>query len=180
MRSRAAAALVAGLALVSTASTVAGAHGDDGIFTGTEAVASGGDPLAVSVRARLVYANDSDPAPGADLTVDAVAPDGTAVPPTPLTDNGDGTYEGTLGLSAPGAWTLRFTATTPDAATEVAYNAEAPTTTLPPTTTTRGSAGPNATSNDDDGGSGGFIVAAAIVAVVVLGGGGWLLWRRRA
>ena len=164
---------------LAAAITVAGgaaafAHGEDGTFSGTEAAATDGDPLTVSVRARLLYLNDDDPAPGATATVDAIGPGGATVPPVPLTDNGDGTYQGTLVLSAEGAWTLRFTATTPNAAAEVPYTAEAPTTTAPPTTTTR----TQRTDGDDDG-SGTGVLVLAVMAVAALAAGGWLLWRRR-
>ena len=128
------------------------------------------------MRARLVYANDSDPAPGATVTVDAVDAAGVVVPPAPLTDNGDGTYEGTLVLTAPGAWTVRFTAATPNAAAEVAYSADAPaTTTAPPVTTRAPRSG-----DDDDNGSGTGVLALVVMAVAAIVAGGWLLWRRRA
>lgn len=164
------------VAAITVATGVAAfAHGEDGVFSGTEALPTGGDPLTVSLRARLLYVNDNEPAPGATVTVDAVGAGGVAVPPTSLTDNGDGTYEGTLVLTAPGAWTLRFTATTPNAATEVAYTAEAPTTTTaPPTTTTRA---PRA--GDDDDGIGTGILVLAVMAVAAIVASGWLLRRRR-
>jgi hypothetical protein len=158
---------------------IAFAHGDDGVFSGTDAVPADGDSLTVSVRARLLYVNDDEPAPGATVTVDAVDAAGVVVPPAPLTDNGDGTYEGTLALTAPGAWTVRFTATTPNAAAEVAYSADASATTTAPTTTTDRSPRANSDS-DDDNGSGTGVLVFAVLAVAALVAGGWLLWRRRA
>ncbi|MGQ0803207.1 MAG: hypothetical protein ACT4PI_05030 [Actinomycetota bacterium] len=167
--------LVAAVGLVTSAAAFA--HGEDGVFSGTEAVPTNGDPLTVSLRARLLYVNDNEPAPGATVTVDAIGPSGATVAPAPLTDNGDGTYQGALVLSASGAWTLRFTATTPNAATEVAYTAEAPTTTVLPTTTTRATR-PGGDEDDDDGsGIGALVLAVMAVAAVVAGG--WLFWRRR-
>lgn len=171
---------VSALLLAATSSLATGAaafaHGEDGVFSGTEAVPTNGDPLTVSLRARLLYVNDNEPAPGATVTVDAVDPAGLALPAVTLTDNGDGTYQGTLALTAPGAWTLRFTATTPNAATEVAYTAEASTKTVPPTTTTRA---PRAGGDDDDDGSGTAVLVLAVMAVAAVVAGGWLLWRRR-
>jgi hypothetical protein len=166
-------ALVVGALLVSCAATsTALAHSDDGVFAGLDAT-PGTVSLEVQVRARLVYANDGDPAPGATVTVDALSADGVVAPAAALHDNGDGTYEGPLLLPTPGAWTIRFTATTPAAAGEMAYVAEpAPTT----TSTTRE---PDLDASGDGGGGAVLLgVAGAGAAVLVLAAVVLLLVRR--
>ena len=152
----------------------AAAHGDEGMFSGTEATP--GEGLTVDVRARLLYVNDNEPAPGAFVIVDAIDAAGATTPPALLTDNRDGTYVGTLTLPASGAWTLRFNATTPTATAEIAYTAETPTTTTPATTSTARSGGGNGKSDDDGIPMG--IVALGVVGAGAAGAGGWLLWRR--
>ena len=130
------------------------------------------------MRSRLVYANDNDPAPGATVSVDAVGADGVATTPSPLRDNGDGTYEGTLMLAAPGDYTLRFTATTPLAGADAPYATPSATTaTTTPVTSTRP---PEVDESDDSGGDAlPIVVAVAGVVVIAAGAAGFLLWRRR-
>jgi hypothetical protein len=154
------------------------AHSDDGIFSGLDA-APGSQPLEVSVRARLVYANDSEPAPGATVNVDAVAADGAATPPSPLRDNGDGTYEGVLTLPAAGNYTLRFTAATPLAAADAPY--AAPATTATTTTTAAVPSTQPRDVDDDDSSRGAAPIVAGFGGVAVIGVGvaAFLLWRRR-
>src|SRR5687767_10119166 len=142
------------------------------MFSGTEATP--GEGLTVDVRARLLYVNDNEPAPGAFVIVDAIDAAGATTPPALLTDNRDGTYVGTLTLPASGAWTLRFNATTP---TEIAYTAETPTTTTAPATTSTARSGGGNGKSDDDGIPMG-IVALGVVGAGAAGAGGWLLWRR--
>jgi len=156
------------------------AHGEDGTFTGLDAQ-PGDQSLSVSVRARLVYLNDAEPAPGATVVVEAIGPDGVAAAASPpLADEGDGTYAGSLTLPDAGAWTLRFTSTTPNGTADTAYTATAPTTTAPePPTTTEpepiGQTGPD----DDDGGGNGIVLVAVVIGLVAVAAGGTLLWRRR-
>jgi hypothetical protein len=170
------------LALVFPAAiaTAGWAHGEDGTFTGLDAQ-PGEQPLSVSVRARLVYLNDAEPAPGATIVVEAIGPDGVAAAASPpLADEGDGTYGGSLVLPAAGAWTLRFTATTPNATADTTYTATTPTTTAPePTTTTAPEPIGQTSPDDDDGGSGVVVIVLAVAVIAVVAGGAALLWRRR-
>ena len=173
-------ALVVGLSCaVGTAlAAPALAHSDDGVFTGLDAV-PGAQPLEVSVRARLVYANDRDPAPGATVSVDAVAADGAATPPSPLRDNGDGTYEGALTLPTAGNYTLRFTAATPLAAADAPYAATATTTTTTTTTAVPSTQPPDVDGDDSGGGAAPIAAGFGGVAVIGVGVAAFLLWRRR-
>jgi hypothetical protein len=153
----------------------AAAHGDDGVFAGTEATPGSG--LSVNVRARLVYANDNEPAPGAFVVVDAVDAAGMSTAPELLTDNRDGTYQGVLALPAPGAWTVRFQSMTPNATAEVAFTAPAPVgPTSAPTTTATGSTRNGSGNGDEDGGGSTVLV---IVAGVTLAVGAVLVWYSR-
>lgn len=162
--------------------TPASAHSDDGVFAGLEAV-PGADDLEVALRARLVYADDQDPAPGASVAVDGLGPGGLTAAATPLRDNGDGTYERSLALPAAGAWTLRFTASTPDATAETAYTAPEPTPSTTAVTSAAGG-GPRRRADlgdDDDGGGSGPLVAGVVIAVLATGAGvaAFVVLRRR-
>ncbi len=171
--------LVAFTAIAGVASTplAAHAHGDDGVFSGVEATAAdAADPLTASVRARLVYANDGDPAAGATITVEALGPAAAVV--VPLRDNGDGTYEGAVTVGAPGAWTLRFVATTPAATTETGFTAEPPpTTTAPRPVSARDRT--DAADSDRGGGSSTALVVAVVAVLVLVAAGGTVAWSRR-
>ena len=115
------------VALLGVATVPAGAHGDTGQMT--VEVEPGSDADRVQVRARIVYANDFEPAPGAAVSADAVAPDGSVGVTAPLAYDADGVYAGELALPPGGPWTVRVTATNPVATGEAAYTSPPPTTT---------------------------------------------------
>jgi hypothetical protein len=177
------------VALLGVATTVpAGAHGDTG--QAIIEVEAGTDPARVRVRARLVYSNDFEPAPGAAVTADAVGADGSVGASAPLSYVADGVYAGELALPAPGAWTVRVTAADPAATAEAGYTAPPPTTapptSAPPTTGDAPSEGTRLTGEqarsapdgDDDTPIG--VVLAVGAAFVFLCGVWFVLHRRRS
>lgn len=173
--------LVAGVVLAIVAPAgVATAHGDEGKMQ-LEATVAG--PLEAFVRATVIYANDSEVALGATVTVEASGPDGQTVAATPLVEAGDGRYEATLTFPVGGAWTLRAAATDPAATGEVAFTASE--TAAPVTTTTVPEielAEPRrATAPDDDDGGSSLVVPIVVVVGIGLAGaiGAWVLQRRR-
>jgi hypothetical protein len=160
-----------------------GAHGDTGQMT--VEVEPGGDAGRVQVRARIVYADDFEPAPGATVSADAVAPDGSVGVAAPLVYDADGVYAGELALPPGGPWTVRVTATDPAATGEAAYTAR----TTTPTTASATTRGPSddtrltgeraeSGSNSDDTPIGVLLAVAA--AFVVLSGVWFVLHRRRS
>ena len=138
------------------------------------------EPTAAGVRyvARLTWVNDNHPAIDATVTATPVDPAGTAGTSVVFTAvDQDGRYQGEVPLPAPGTWTVRFTAVTPAASTEVTHDVTAPTTTPrpaspasagpsdPPTTTE--SAAPASPAGDNDGGSAGTVVFVVVLAAIV-------------
>lgn len=138
-------------------------------------------PLQAFVRATVIYENDSEPALGAAVTVEATGPEGQTVPATPLSEVGDGRYEATLTFPSAGAWTVRAVATDPAATGEVSATIDesvASVTTTVPDVEIAESRRARA-SGEDDGSS--LVVPIVAVAVIGLGGAlaAWLLQRRR-
>jgi len=162
----------------------AGAHSDTGQMTVEVEPANQAD--RVQVRARIVYANDFEPASAAVVNADAVAPDGSVAVSAPLRYDADGVYAGELTLPASGTWTVRVTATNPVAAGEAAYTPRPPPASAPSSATadtpsdgTRtGERAGSASDGDDDTPVGVFIAVAA--AFVFLCGVWFVLHRRRA
>jgi len=110
------ATLAAVAALVASA-PAATAHEGDGSFEVLGADPSG--PLAVGYRVRLVYVDDGHAAADATVTAVAEGPGGVTVAPVPLDGTGEeGVYAGVVDFPAPGHWTVRFTALSPDATLE--------------------------------------------------------------
>jgi len=173
---------VAALAAVALLGSIgpAVAHGDEGRMQ-LEVTPSG--PVAAFVRATVIFENDSEPALGAAVTVEATGPEGQTLPATPLTEAGDGRYEATLTFPVAGTWTVRAVATDPAATGEVTAAiteaVAATTTTTVPEVEIAESRRARA-SDEDDGSS--LVVPIVAVAVIGLGGAlaAWLLQRRRS
>jgi len=170
LRTLARLAAVAAIAAAMFEPGVAAAHEGQGQFAvETDEPADGGVRYVV----RLTWVNDNHPAIDATVTATPIDPAGTAGTPVALSAvDQDGSYQGTVPLPKPGTWTVRFTAVTPAATTEVTRDVTAPTTTPAPTTTepvapptTADAAAPVT-----DTGSAGTIVFVAVVAALLLGG----------
>ena len=151
------------------------AHSDQGAMT-VEARPSP-QPLTVTARARVVFANDGHPANDATVPVTGTGPGGTQVGPTALNRVDAGEYEAAVAVPAAGDWSLEFSSTTPAANGATAYAVAAPEAATPPTTARAGqSRGSNRSSGDDSSGlnasvfaiGGGAVVAAAVVGGVVV------------
>ena len=156
---------------------VAAAHEGQGQFAVETA-----EPAADGVRyvVRLTWVDDNHPAIDATVTATPIDPAGTAGTPVAFTAVGqDGRYQGVVPLPTPGTWTVRFTAVTPAASTEVTREVTAPTPTgLPSTTTaepadrltTTETAAPVSSTDGDDDGSAGTVVFIAVVGAIMLVG----------
>ncbi|MEZ5382212.1 MAG: hypothetical protein R2754_10530 [Microthrixaceae bacterium] len=105
---------------------VASAHGDDATFTpiAQEPVAG---KLEARLRLTLIYNNDDDPVDEATVQVVPVGPDGAegaaATLPRAIEP---GTYDGTVPVGGPGAWTFRVESADPEASTEVSLTIPEP------------------------------------------------------
>jgi hypothetical protein len=167
------------------ATVPAGAHGETGQLT--VEVEAGDAPGMSRVRARLIYANDFEPAPGAAVSAEAVGADGAVGASTPLAYDADGVYAGELALPPGGPWTVRVNATNPVATGEVSYTPPPPTPASAPATTrdapsdgTRltGERARSGSDGDDDTPVG--VIIAVGAAFVVLCGVWFALHRRRS
>lgn len=144
---------------------------------------------------RLTWDNDGHPAAqDTTVTVTAVAPDGTAQTPLPMTSvDADGRFEAGLDLAEPGRWTVRFASVEPTAKLDVPIEVTAPTTTEAPTTTASTTTTTEATddaeavdtesaaarSDDDGGGIGAAPVVAVVLVIAVVVGALIMRTRRR-
>jgi hypothetical protein len=176
-----AAALVVGFGAVMSAAPAL-AHSETGSMV---VEVRGPSPDQVEVRARVTYANDGDPAPGAAVEATLTGPAGESRPLT-LQDNGDGTYQATTTVDQPGQWTARLTSTTPAATAEATFSvAPSETTTTvgtAATTTSRADGTASAASSDDeeDGDDAAPWIVLGVVVVVLAAAAGALAWSRRA
>jgi hypothetical protein len=178
---RAARLLVAACAAVVVqllAAAPAFAHSDQGAMTAEARPSTGA--MAVTARARVVFANDGHPANEAAVTVTGSGPGGAQVGPTPLSRVDDGEYEALVPVPAAGDWSFQLDSTNPTAtATAAAATVAAPQAVTPPSL---GSA-KSATRSDDDDSSGlnasVFAIAGGAVAVAALVGGTLVIRRRR-
>ena len=167
----------------------AGAHGDDGTM-GIE-VLPGSAPLTARVRVLVEYANDGDVATGATVVAAATGPDGAAVGPVPLAEQGQGNYGATMSLTAPGTWAVTVTATNPAATAQATVTASA--TGAPPPTTAgssstsvaRSDAGDEPqtelsfTPDDDSDGTSPLLLAGVAILLAAAAGVTVMLVRRR-
>lgn len=178
--------IAAAVALVAPASPVAAHEGG-----GTLTVESSDTTDATSVRyvVRLIWNNDSHPAAAADTTMTAVpvGEDGTALTPVGLEPvDDDGRFAATIEFPTPGAWTVRFTAITPEATLEVPQQIDPPsttTTTEAPSTTSTEAATPTtdppAENDEDEDGEASKAGTFVFVAVLlILAGAAFLVGRR--
>lgn len=170
------ATVVAAVLLLVPASPAA-AHEGSGTITVEEA-----DPAtdtAVRYVVRLTWNNDGHPAAADATTITAVPAGGDGVALTPVTlepVDDDGRFAATVEFPDPGAWTVRFTAISPEATLEVPQQIEPPATPSSAPTTTTSSEAPTTTSadsgtldeGDDDDGDDGPSAAGSAVFVVVL------------
>jgi hypothetical protein len=117
------------LTLITVSSAVA--HSDQGTMTAETRPAS--QQLAVTARARVVFANDGHPANEAGVTVTGTGPGGAQLGSTPLNRVDDGEYEALVSLPAAGDWSLQFTSTNPAASARAISTVRAPESSTPPT-----------------------------------------------
>ena len=136
---------------------------------------------------RLVWENDQHAALNATVTATPIAPTGATSTPVVLTaSDQDGRYQGVVTFPTSGSWTVRFTAVTPVASTEVTQEVQLPTasttTVVGPATTTAEPVVPSpagqqaATDSADDSGPPLALLGAVLVVLLV---GAGALFRRR-
>ena len=172
------------------------AHDEVGELSVLEA-ATGTDG-SVRYAVRLTYADDGHPAEDATVTAVAEQPGARSVGPVSLTETAPGSYAGSLTLTDPGTWTVRFSALSPLATLETTHQvgagtstsapssstaaattattaapstvAPVPPTTGPPTTvsTTTPTTGVRDAGSSDGKGSGAAVVALVVVAGLAL------------
>lgn len=172
-------AIAVAVALLGPASPAA-AHEGGGTLTVESAEST--DSGSVRYMVRLIWNNDGHPAAAADTTMTAVpvGADGTAQTPVTLDPvDDDGRFAATVEFSSPGAWTVRFTAITPEATLEVPQQIDPPPTTTstaaPSTTSSEAGAPTTATDapedEDEDGeaSKAGTIVFVAVMLVLAAG-----------
>lgn len=172
-------AIAVAVALLGPASPAA-AHEGGGTLTVESAEST--DSGSVRYMVRLIWNNDGHPAAAADttMTVVPVGADGTAQTPVTLDPvDDDGRFAATVEFSSPGAWTVRFTAITPEATLEVPQQIDPPPTTTstaaPSTTSSEAGAPTTATDapedEDEDGeaSKAGTIVFVAVMLVLAAG-----------
>ena len=166
-------AIAVAVALLGPASPAA-AHEGGGTLTVESAEST--DSGSVRYVVRLIWNNDGHPAAAADTTMTAVpvGADGTAQTPVTLDPvDDDGRFAATVEFSSPGAWTVRFTAITPEATLEVPQQIDPPptTTSTAAPSTTSSEAGVPTTATDapeDEGEDGEASKAGTIVFVAVM------------
>jgi hypothetical protein len=145
------------------------AHSEQGAMAAE--VRPGAQPLTVTARARVVFANDGHPAGEAAVTVTGTGPGGAPVGPTTLNRVDAGEYEAAVTFPAAGGWSLQFSSTNPTATATATATVAPATTQAPPTSQVR-----RATANDDgDEGSSGlsapaFVIGGAVVVAALVGG----------
>lgn len=174
-------AIAVAVALLGPASPAA-AHEGGGTLTVESAEST--DSGSVRYVVRLIWNNDGHPAAAADTTMTAVpvGADGTAQTPVTLDPvDDDGRFAATVEFSSPGAWTVRFTAITPEATLEVPQQIDPPPTTTstaaPSTTSSEAGVSTTATDapededEDEDGeaSKAGTIVFVAVMLVLAAG-----------
>jgi hypothetical protein len=152
------------------------AHSDQGTMAAEARPAA--QPMAVTARARVVFANDGHPGNEATVTVTGSGPGGAQITPTTLNRVEDGEYEAVVALPAAGDWTLQFSSTNPTAdATATATVTERPARAPLTRQATRSNA------DDGDGSSGlnasVFAVAGGAVAAAAIVSGVFVVRRRR-
>jgi hypothetical protein len=160
------------------AASPAFAHSDQGTMAAE--ARPGAQPLTVTARARVVFANDGHPAGEAAVTVTATGPGGAQAGPTTLNRVDAGEYQADVPLRAAGDWSLQFSSTNPTATASATATvaAAAAAAEAPPTSQVR-----RATTNDDgdDDSSGlsapAFVIGSAVVVAALVGG--VLVVRRR-
>jgi hypothetical protein len=165
-RIAAAALITAGVAFV--VATPAFAHSDQGSMAAE--ARPGAQPMTVTARARVVFANDGHPAGEAAVTVTATGPAGAQAGPTTLNRVDAGEYEADVALPVAGDWSLQFNSTNPTATGSATATVAAPASEAPPTSQVR-----RATTSDDDGDSSGvgapaFVIGGAVVVAALIGG----------
>ena len=177
-------ALLAIVMSVALSPAAALAHEDTGRFEDVRIEVI--DPLTLSIKARLIYPNDGEPADGATVTAVAEQLGAPASAPSPLQELAPGEYSAELTVPTGGSWTIRLTALTPSATTETIVEVPEPATTTTATRSTTTETSPTATSSlaDDSGddGDGDLIpkwAAVAIGATIALGVAGWQTARSR-
>jgi hypothetical protein len=160
--------IAAGIAIAAV--SPAFAHSDQGTMAAE--ARPGAQPLTVTARARVVFANDGHPAGEAAVTVTATGPGGAQAGPTTLNRADAGEYEADLALPTAGDWSLQFTSTNPTAtgSATATVAAAAPPAEAPPTSQVR-----RASTSDDDGDSSGlgapaFVIGGAVVVAALVGG----------
>jgi YtkA-like len=134
-------------------------------------------PMAVTARARVVFANDGHPGNDATVTVTGSGPGGAQVTPITLNRVEDGEYEAVVAVPAAGDWTLQFSSTNPTANAAATATVTEPPVQAPPTRQ-------EGRSNDNDDDSSGlnasvFAVAGGAVAAAAIVVGGVFVVRRR-
>jgi hypothetical protein len=156
------------MALVAAAPAFA--HSDQGTMAAESQ--PGTQPMTVTARARVVFANDGHPVGEAAVTVTATGPGGAQAGPTTLNRVDAGEYEAELALPVAGDWSLQFNSTNPTATgSATATVAEAaPPAEAPPTSQVR-----RANTSDDEGDSSGlgapaFVIGGAVVVAALVGG----------
>ena len=172
-------AIAVAVALLGPASPAA-AHEGGGTLTVESAEST--DSGSVRYVVRLIWNNDGHPAAAADTTMTAVpvGADGTAQTPVTLDPvDDDGRFAATVEFSSPGAWTVRFTAITPEATLEVPQQIDPPpttTSTAAPSTTSSEAGVPTTATDapedeDEDGeaSKAGTIVFVAVMLVLAAG-----------
>jgi hypothetical protein len=153
------------------------AHSDQGTMAAEARPAA--QPMAVTARARVVFANDGHPANEAAVTVTGSGPGGAPVTPTPLNRVEDGEYEVVVTLPAAGDWTLQFSSTNPTANAAATATVTEPPAQAP---STRKATRSNADDGDDSSGLNASVFAVAggaVAAAAVVVGGVFVVRRRR-
>jgi hypothetical protein len=122
------------VALTVAAGPTAVAHGPTGIFQ-LQAPADAG-PLRVTFRARLIYANDTEPVTsGATVTIEGTGPGGARLAPVRMTSTGaDGYYQATVTFAVAGSWALTYRSVNPEASASQQHSVPGPAPTSSPTT----------------------------------------------
>lgn len=171
----------------------ASAHGAEGEMTVITAEPAGA--FEVRLQIGLLYANDTELATEATVTVTGVGPDGNTLRPTALPREEGAKYGTTLTGLANGPWTFTIVSTGPaataTASVEVPVDQQSSTTTPSPTTTAAPATtvAPDTTtttsapvvSGDDAGSSESnpAVIAAIAIATIAVVGGLFLFLRSR-
>jgi hypothetical protein len=156
--------------------TSAFAHSDQGTMAAETRPAT--QPMAVTARARVVFANDGHPGNEATVTVTGSGPGGAQVTPTTLTRVENGEYEAVVVLPAAGDWALQFNSTNPTASAAATATVTEPPAQAP---LTRQENRGRPDDGDDSSGLNAsvFAIAGGAAAVVAIVGGVFVVRRRR-